>query len=374
MSFRWAGVRVLLCALFVAIFMGHLGPAQNGPQARFLHKWGTPGGGSGQFSAPEAVAVGPNDHVYVVDTYNHRIQVFDQSGEFLSQWGSLCDLGTQEGCLDPDGSGPLSAGDGQFKTPEGIAIDAIFELVYITDSENHRIQVFDLEGSFIRKWGKFGSTQGLFYIPVGLSLDEEGLLYVSDVFNHRVQVFNESGTYIRQWGTRGGDRSQFEYPSSVAVSNERAYVSDNGNHRIQIFDLAGNFIGSFGTLCSTMTKEGCVDPDGTGPLEPGDGQLRLPFGIAGDPNGNLFVIDQGNNRVQAFGPEGSFLAVWGSICAIANAEADPARINCKDPDAGGSLELGDGQFYSPKGIAVDDQGKIYIADSDNHRVQVFELR
>jgi len=92
-----------------------------------------------------------------VDSDNHRVQVFDARGAFLRQWGSNCNLATNLGCMDPDGSGPLESGDGQFQEPWGIAAGPDGR-IYVTDTWNHRIQVFAADGTFLAKWGAYGQT------------------------------------------------------------------------------------------------------------------------------------------------------------------------------------------------------------------------
>ncbi len=330
----------------------------------FALKWGTVGIEPGQFNAPEGIALGPQGRIYVADTNNHRIQVFDQRGDFLWQWGSLCILASKEGCDGP-------SGEGQFNTPEGIVYSALSGILYIADSGNHRIQAFGPEGDFLFQWGSEGQGEGQLNNPVGLAVDDDARVYVADVLNHRVQVFDHTGRFLRQWGTEGTDEGRFRFPSGLAVHRQSVYVTDNGNHRVQRFDLEGNFLGQWGTHCRLTTGEGCVDPDGEGPLESGDGQFRRPFGIAADSQGRIYVLDQSNNRVQIFTAEGTFLGKWGSLCVLIGSEDMPAGTGCVDSDGAGPLETGDGQFFFPKGIAIANEGLIYIADSDNHRVQVF---
>ncbi len=327
-------------------------------------KWGSLGEGPGEFNAPEGIALGPEGRIYVADTNNHRVQVFDAQGQFLFQWGSLCVLETKEGC---------SSLAGQFNTPEGLVYNPLSGIVYVADSGNHRIQAFSPEGEFLFQWGSEGNAEGQFNNPVGLATDEEGRVYVADVVNHRVQVFDHAGKFLKAWGREGTEAGQFRFPSGIAIYKDSVYVTDNGNHRVQRFDLDGRFLNSWGSLCSLSTQEGCVDPDGDGPLRAGDGQFRRPFGIAADQAGRIYVLDQGNNRAEVFDAEGLFLGAWGSLCALVGTEDVPAGTGCLDPDGAGPSDLGDGQFFFPKGIAVSTQGLIYIADSDNHRVQVFRL-
>ena len=152
-------------------------------------------------------------NMYATDLDEHSIKVFDPDGkimktlgknsitpmsfklsglEIMSKLSSLfvqyahaaekilyCDINTGMGCIDPDGIGPLRAGDGQFNEPYGLAIDSGDNL-YVTDSANDRIQVFDSDGTFIKTFGEQGFQDGQFNEPYGLAIDSGDTLYVVD--------------------------------------------------------------------------------------------------------------------------------------------------------------------------------------------------
>jgi DNA-binding beta-propeller fold protein YncE len=326
----------------------------------FALKWGALGSRPGELNAPEGVTVGPEGQIYVADTNNHRVQVFDASGTYLFEWGSLCDLESGEGCDDPSGAA-------QFNTPEGIVYSEPAGIVYLADSGNNRIQAFSPDGDFLFAWGSAGSEPGQFINPVGLAVDGDANVYVADVVNHRVQVFDLQGRFLRAWGEKGEGPGELRYPTGIAVFETNVYVTDNGNHRVQRFDLDGAYLDEWGSLCTLATGEGCVDPAG-------NGQFRRPFGITVDSDGRVFVVDQGNHRVEVFTAEGEFLAKWGGLCALFGTEDLPEGEGCVDPDGAGPLETGDGQFLFPKGIAISPDGTVYIADSDNHRIEAFRSR
>jgi len=111
---------------------------------QFLVTWGSMGAGNGQFQFPGGLAVSTGQvvgvEVFVVDTNNHRVQMFGASGAFQETSGSQCRLSDGSGCVDPPG--PLALGDGQFYFPLGIAIDHTDGDVFVSDSQNHRIQKF----------------------------------------------------------------------------------------------------------------------------------------------------------------------------------------------------------------------------------------
>src|SRR4051812_4475217 len=83
------------------------------------------------------------------------------------------------------------------------------EEVYVCDELNNRIQVFECEGKFLRKWGSAGNGDGQFNQPNGCSVDNDGMIYVADTFNNRIQVFDNDGRFIRKWGSHGSGDGQF---------------------------------------------------------------------------------------------------------------------------------------------------------------------
>ena len=238
--------------------------------------------------------------------------VAGETYQFVSKWGSL------------------GGGDSQFHLPEGIAVDSSSN-IYVADSNNHRVQKFDPNGSYLTQWGSAGTGNGQFYFLRGIAVDSSGNVYVADTDNnHRIQKFNSSGSYLTQWGSYGTGDGQFNVPFGITVdSSGNIYVADSNNHRIQKFDSNGNFITKWGSAGY------------------GDGQFSNPYGVTVDSSGNVYVADTINHRVQKFDPNGNFITKWGS---------------------GGT---GDGQFYYPHGITVDSSGNVYVADSNNHRIQKF---
>lgn len=174
--------------------------------------WGSTGTGNGQFNRTWGIATDGSHFVYLVDEYNHRIQKFDPSGNFVVEWGSF------------------GTGDGQFNFPAGIAVD-FYGTVYVADRFNNGIQKFVQANTcpagttqvaagvcFERKWGTLGSGQGDFAFPVALAVEPPdafgniGNLYVADTSNYRVQMFTPNGTFLAAWGTQGTANGQFEDP------------------------------------------------------------------------------------------------------------------------------------------------------------------
>ncbi len=191
------------------------------PDGSFSAAWGAEGSGDGQFDNPTDIAIDKDDDVYVVDSRNCRVQKFTSGGAFIGKWGKN------------------GAGDGEFANsndgPAGVATDDL-GFVYVVDKNNHRIQKFDSDGNFVKKWGEYGDGDGEFKWPRGIELDGAGHVYVADTENNRIQVFTSDGLYITQFGEQGSNPGQFSEPTDIAMGLEgEIYVVDTGNNRVQVF-------------------------------------------------------------------------------------------------------------------------------------------
>jgi DNA-binding beta-propeller fold protein YncE len=158
---------------------------------------------------------------------------------------------------------------------------------------------------FITKWGSKGTADGQFNLPHAIGFDSKGNVYVDELQRPGVQIFDKDGKFLRKWGTVGKADGQFSLPQEHLWidSNDHVYLVDGAdNPRIQIFDLNGRFLGKVGTGCLLSTGQGCVDPDGPGPLALGDGQFSKPEHVTIDSEGNMYVVDRGNQRIQVFAP------------------------------------------------------------------------
>jgi len=278
--------------------------------------------------------------------------------------------------------GTQGSGPGQFQDPRGIAVGPEGR-VYVADGGNHRIQVFDTEGNFLRQWGGQGSAPGQFQEPWGLAVSPDGEVYVADTWNHRIQVFDSEGNFLRAWGAFAqtaqaiGAEGLFWGPRGTAVDAQGdVYVTDTGNKRVQKFSPEGKFLDQWG---------------GAG-MEPG--QMDEPVGIAIDREGYIYIADTWNQRVQKFSPRFTPLAQWPvegwfgqSVVNKPYIATDPrGRVYVTDPEGyqvivfNGDGELvatfgqygNDGQSFAlPIGIDIDGQGRVYVVDSGNHRVMRF---
>jgi DNA-binding beta-propeller fold protein YncE len=216
--------------------------------------------------------------VYVLDTFNYRVQKFANDGTFLAKWGKEALLGT--------------AADGEFIFPAGIATDQEGN-VYVSDGGRPDVQKFDAEGNLLAKIG--GSNNGddqisLWGSSIAVGLD--GSIYVSDYGHEHIQAFAPDGQLLREW---------------KAVEVWRIALDQEGN-----------------IYAALSTKDSVVkfDPQGEslfkwGVRGGGDGQFRRPKGVAIDSKGLIYVADYDNNRVQILRPYTS---------TIASVPTDPAAI------------------------------------------------
>jgi len=112
-------------------------------------------------------------------------------------------------------------------------------VVFVADCLNHRVQLFDRSGRFIKAWGTKGSREGELKYPFGIAVDpsQGGCVYVADGENHRIQTFRPDGRFIGAWGGPGGSAGQLMYPRYIALDADfsRLAVADSNNHRVQIF-------------------------------------------------------------------------------------------------------------------------------------------
>lgn len=289
---------------------------------------GVPGKGPGQFAFPRAVAVDGQGRIYVADSGNNRVQVFSADGSFVRQFGSTCKLDTKEGCQGD--------GRGQFNEPWGIAVDREGN-IYVADTWNHRIQKFDNAGQFLTMWGVFEATGGelgkpfAFYGPRQVLVGRDGKIYVMDTGNKRVQAFNPDGSFFTQFGGGGVVEGRFDEPTGIAQDAAgNWYIADTWNRRIQKLDERGGFLAQWPIFGWA-----------------GNSVVNKPQLAADAQRGLIYATDPENYRVLVFGTDGNPRFAFGSY--------------------GNDLQ----SFTLPVGIAVGSDGRIYVADSDAHRIVVF---
>ena len=221
-------------------------------------------------------------------------------------------------------------------------------------------------------FGKGGSGNGMFSSPRPLAVTDRDEIAVVDNLNHRVQVFDSNGTFLRSFGHKGENAGEFIYPNGIAIDNDKkVFVADMGNHRVQILSWEGRHLGSFG---------------GKGSL---DSQLVHPWGLSLDSNGNVIVADRGNKLIKIFTPDGRFVMKIGGkgsfsepIHCVQGGEyfivSDSSCIKVFNREGHflykfGKQGEGDGEFNGPRFLSMTQSKHLLVCDGGNHRVQVFEL-
>ena len=354
---------------------------QYSPEGKDLGVWGQYGYQNGQFAGPLGIAITPSGRIYTTERDASRIQVFDRQKNPLQQWQSFG--------FDKD----------KFWGPQGIAADAAGNF-YVADREGQIVKMLDAEGKFIKSFEQPNSNSCVGYGPQGIALASNGQFYVTDAFANCVHQFSAEGKYLKSWGGKGSEAGKFQSPSGITVAaNGQVWVVDSGNHRVQVFSSNGEFLSSLGSLATQ---------------EADAGKFIAPEGIAISPSGLVVVSDgEGNaangeyirsHRIQVFSAQGQYLGQFGGPGDAAGQFIFPAYLAFSSDgkllvtDAGGEAfpnnnrvqifafenntfvpigKIGmkgtsEGFFNRPLGIASKN-GKIWVVDSGNNRVQKFSL-
>jgi DNA-binding beta-propeller fold protein YncE len=184
---------------------------------------------------------------------------------------------------------------GQFKGPYSLTLDGS-GTVYVVETTNTRVQRFTSDGTFIEMWGSRGAAAGQFNGPEGIAVGPDGTVYVMDTFNYRVQSFTPHGQYLGEW------------PLNRAATWVR--IAADGHGRIYCVDNFHNCVFEFSSAGSPIAQLGEA---GSGP-----GQFLNPIGIAVDLNGNVYVADTNNFRIEVFGwaATAAVPTSWGHLKAL----------------------------------------------------------
>jgi hypothetical protein len=184
---------------------------------RLVEQWGKSGTNQGQFTLPRAVAVNARGEMYVSEYSTlERVQRFSAGGRNVQL-----------------AFGVAGTGQGQFNRAEGLCLDG-HGRVYVADSCNHRIQVFDADGKFLRAYGRPGSGLGELSYPYDIQVDPAGIQYVCEFGNSRIQVFGPDDSPREIIGGPGAAPGRFANPWAIALDSKGAlYVADSQNHRVQ---------------------------------------------------------------------------------------------------------------------------------------------
>ena len=217
--------------------------------------------GSGRLAIPIGITVARDGRVFVTDTAQDRVFVYSGK-KFVTALGKT----------------------GELQSPSGVALDEARGLIYIVDSRKHMVLVYSLKDyTKIREFGQRGGGPGEFNFPTNITVDSDGKVYVVDTANFRIQIFDPEGKYLKTIGALGDSPGSLARPKGIGVDSEgHIYVVDTAFQNFQIFDQEGNvllFVGGAGF---------------------GPGKFALPAGLAIDAQDRIYVVDQMPATLQIF--------------------------------------------------------------------------
>ena len=269
--------------------------------------------------------------------------------------------------------------DGTYKITYYPRVQGTFKLLVKVNGEHISCSPFTVilkpfQVKPVLSFGKEGSGDGMLKYPCGVSLSDGDEIVVTDNQNHRIQVFDRNGTFLRSFGHKGKNAGEFICPIGIAINKDRnILVADNNNHRVQILSWEGRHLGSFG---------------GKGSL---DSQLLNPWGLSLDSTGNVIVADIGNKLIKIFTPDGRFVmkiggqgsftypvhcVQCGEYFIVSDSNEHCIKVFNREGDFQykfGKKGKGDGEFNCPRFLSVTQSKHLLVCDEGSHRIQVFEL-
>lgn len=315
----------LQCILFLILLLGCVNTSEvrregeGLPSFQFLFAFGSTGSEPGSFIRPSGIVMDLEGFLYVSDTGNNRIQKFTGDGKYVTEFGAF------------------GQGEDRLAYPSALATNGIS--LFVADERNERVVQYNRYGNFSGtllsspESGSSGEGIGRIF-PMGIAISKGNEVFVTDREGDRVIVLDLSGRVRRIFGKAGGRLGDLLDPVGIALDEEgQVYVSDTGNGRVQVFDL-------FGGPISILT---------TG--------LSQPQGIAIDRWGNLFVADL--DEIKIFNR-------WGRPLPPLTEGEHPAR-------AGHLQKATEGNLHSPSGILLTREDRLYVSDTRNDRVVVYQI-
>jgi tripartite motif-containing protein 71 len=392
---------------------------------------GHQGNGPGQFGDARALDFDTKtNQLYVADTPNDRVEVFSFSA-------SACATGSSSGLTFVSQFGGKGSGNEQFSQVYGVAVDAAHGWVYAVDGAG-RIEKSNLSGGYISQFNAGGTLNEPRQVTVAPNSD----VLVMNARDHQCDVFNDTGKLLFTFGSQGTGNGQFtDDPRGVAVSQngKLGFVTDSGGKRVEAFTLtsngtdytkaafaytiasgtgAGKFVGprglattadghllltdewGFGLHEMTFTVKGATPTRNlfeTPAPVPG---VDTPRGVQIAPNGQIYIVDYWNQRIEYLSPDGTGAAAFGfrgnpsqngainfawsaaiqpgtGDVFVANRESNQIEIFSPTGTAiliFGKIGTANGQFHFPQGIAFDPtNGTLLVNDSGNGRIERFTM-
>jgi DNA-binding beta-propeller fold protein YncE len=272
--------------------------------------FGGVGLGGGDFNYPRGITIGPDRCVYVVDK-SARVQRFSSEGVFETGWRMP---------------------ESEFGKPVGLKAHPDGR-IFIADTHYHRVIVYDRDGQELARFGSLGRGDGEFELPTDVAFDADGNVYVAEYYgNDRITKWSADLKFAGVFVAGAVDGKALARPAGIDFDDEQTlWCADACNHRILRFDHQGRLLARIGAF-------------GDAP-----GQMRYPYDLAVVPasaGGGVLVCEFEGNRLQWFSKEGKSLRTWGAV----------------------GREIG--QLWMPWSVAVGADGRVYVVDSYNSRVQI----
>ena len=305
--------------------------------------------GAARFYSPNGVAVDSGGNVYVADTGNNAIRKITPAGMVTTLTGMGYWWGSEDGGADT----------ARFSSPCGIGIDGSGN-VYVADLGNSTIRKITPDGIVTTLAGvadNRGSADGTssnaqFYFPSGLAVGHNGNVYVADTVNSTIRQITPAGAVTtlaglpNGWGSSDGTGTNalFAEPNGVAVDDSGIlYVADTDNSTIRKVAPGGVVT----TLAGQAGNPGSTDGSNH------DALFNYPNGVAVDNSSNVYVADTLNSTIRRIMPDGSVMTLAGLAGCLGSADGTNSSA----------------QFWKPSGIAVDDVGNVYVADTQNATIR-----
>lgn len=312
-----------------------------GVRPQRITSFGGFGTARGEFKGPHGVGTNIYGEMFVTDTFNNRVQVFDisqtvQARSMFTALGQIQSIEDQTLSLfGIDRSDAIARGlqilnppvvdvwEHDFNRPSGGSIpilapaatacgdETLIDRVYISDTRNHKIRAFTRSGNPVSisdgdvlEIGGYGTDPGRLNLPTDIQASRRHCtLFVVEAFNQRVSAFDaQTGEFIATFGTQGVDEGEFMAPSALAEGVDgRLYVTDQGAQRVSVW----NPIVEGGRI----SRVDYVSSWGVYGVE--DGHFMYPQGITVGSDNRIFVVDFGNHRGQVYEPDGTFVTNFG---------------------------------------------------------------
>lgn len=280
--------------------------------------FGETGTGAGQLNRPRNLAVAPNGDVYVMNTDNARIDVFDSQGAFKFSFDNQA--------------------HGGFNQAWGIAV-AEDGSVFVADTWNHRMLKFTADGEYLLEWlaNDPGSVVASFYGPRAIALDKRGRVYVTDTGNKRIMIYDQDGKFLQSYGSVGMGAGEFDEPVGIAIHDDTFMaIADTWNQRVQVFDISDD----------TLAPKPLTSFDV--PAWYSQSMDNKPY-IAFTDDGRILFTDPEAGLVWLYTREGELILSFNA--------------------AGGGIDM----MSMPTGLTVDADGAVWVVDTLGNHVNQFKL-